>query len=34
LVDKKLEVAEDKNVENEEKDDLSVPAFIRKKMGN
>ncbi len=34
LVEKKPEVVEDKDVENEEEDDLSVPAFIRKKMGN
>jgi len=34
LVEKKSEVIEDKDMKNEEEDDLSVPAFIRKKMGN
>jgi cell division protein FtsZ len=34
LVEKKPEVIEDKDTKNEEEDDLSVPAFIRKKMGS
>lgn len=34
LIEKKPEVIDDKDEKNEEEDDLSVPAFIRKKMGN